>query len=247
MVENMTHKHKQHDSVEGKGCHCGKMGVAPLYDSEEESGDGDIDTDGAHRIMYGILPLPDNIRERHGRRVAGETSPCARHVAVLGDEDYIDSEEDYAARYREPRSPDGLVYQLVPEGEVEINAHHYLRRHDDGHGAEAIPVLRTYDMLQDIHVGHDGEEGEEGEDDEELHPLGVVLLGVAVPGAGEDYRLIGETEGLGYHGHNHGYLHTRAILAQLGFSVGLVTNERVYYLVSRLVQYARYAEHEQRP
>ena len=184
--------------------------------------------------------LSDKVGEQHCRGVSGEPSPCACHVAVVRYEDDVYKYEHHASGTREPRAPDGLVDEFVPERQVEIHSHHYLGSHHDGHNFQSAPVVAPYEVAQDVHIAHDDEECQQGEDDEILHCLGIGGAVVLVFRLSEDEGLVGVTERLGYHCHYHGYL-------ELCVRVSVLVYVGEENLVCCLVENARDAEHEYRP
>ena len=62
-------------------------------------------------------------------------------------------------------------------------------------------------MFEHVDVAHHHEEGQQGEDDKELHGLGASVAVVAIFLFTKHKGFVGIAEGLGNHGHNHGYFH----------------------------------------
>ena len=248
VVDDVCHEGQEQDGVDGKAVQDGPLLGNQLHDAVEEEGDEDVDGDAPHGVGDGILALPHHVAQHHGGAVAGEASPGTGHVAVAGNEEDVDGKEYRAAGQGEPGSVDGLVDELVPEGEVEVDAHHDLGCHDDGHHTHAALILLAHDVLQDGQIGHYGQEGQQGEDDEVLHAQGVGLVLVLVPALGKDDGLVGIAEGLGDHGHDHGDLHTAAVYAQQSLALGRVgVDEGEDDLVGRLVQDACHTQDEEGP
>ncbi len=114
-------------------------------------------------------------------------------------------------------------------------------------------VVGADDVFQYFHVADDAEEGEEGEDDEVLHGLGVILLGIAVFRLRKYDGFVSVAECLGNHCHNHGYLDTGTVDAELnggfigsmGTCIGVCPRED--YLVECLIEDACDAENEDGP
>ena len=182
------------------------MAVGHDHEPEENDRYEGVDGDVLQWIVDGVVFLSHEIGDDHCCAIASKSCPGARHVAVARHEDKVHGNEHGTADAREPCSPDGLVDELVPEGEVEVDAHHDLCRHDDGHHTQTAPVVAAYDVSQDVHVAHHQEEGEQGEDNEIFHRLGVGVAVVLVLRFSEDERLVGVAERLGYHRHDHGNL-----------------------------------------
>ena len=106
------------------------------------------------------------------------------------------------------------------------------------------------DVFQHIEVSHHNEEGQQGEYDEILHGLGIgaaVVVFVIFLVLAENEGFVGVAEGLGYHGHDHGYLDTGAVDAELhlAFVAGHKVAEDEF--VGRLVEDAGNAEHQYGP
>ena len=204
--------------------------------------------DGAHGIVDGILALAHQVGEHHRSAIAGHTAPGARHVAVARNENDVDRHQYGATRQREPGAPNGAVDEFVPEGEIEIDAHHNLRHHDDGHHLHAAAITLAHNELEQVEIAHHAKEGQEGEDEKILHAQSVERLGVFVACGGEDHRLVGIAKGLSDHRHDHGYLDAAAVDAQEHVGRLLVgIDQREKYLVGHLVENARNAQHEDGP
>ena len=151
-----------------------------MHDAIENCCGAYVEEDAADVIVDRIFALSDDVGEHHRCAVAGNATPCASHVTILRNEDDIDQNENETAGCREPSAVYGLVDELVPEREIEIDTHHNLCRHHDRHDAKSLMVTATDDVLQQRHIAYDAEEGKEGEDDEILHCGRVVFLLVAI-------------------------------------------------------------------
>lgn len=164
----------------------------------------------------------------------------------MGDEQYVHSEEDQAAYAGEEGSPESLVCQLVPEGEIEVDTHHDLGGHDDRDYLQAFPVAWSDDVFKDVHVADHAEEGQEREYYEVLHRFGIHLLAALLRRAAEHEGFVGIAEGLGNHRHDHRDLDARAVDTKRNIGTFAV-DEREHYLGAALVQDAGYSEHKDRP
>ena len=214
---------------------------------EQSDGNGEIEECRLQVIRYWGFLLSDKIREYHTGAIACETAPGTGHVAVFGHKDEIDGEQYSTTDSGEDGTPPGLVDEFIPEREVEIDAHEYFGHHDDGHHAQALPVAGGNKILEDVEIGHHRQEGQQGEDDKVLHDQRLGFLAAAFFAAAEDEGFVGIAEGLGNQGHNHGYLHTGTIDAQL--HLALLAGDEVVeaYLVRHLVEDAGDAEEQQGP
>ena len=197
--------------------------------------------------------MPHEEAENHCSSITRKTTPCTSHVAKFRDEDDIDGNEHGTPCQGEPRTPDGLVDELIPEREVEVDAHHDFSSHHNRHGDEPFAIFCTDDVLENVHIAHHAEESEEGEDDEVFHRHGIVFLAVLVLCLRKDDGFVGIAECLGNHCHNHCHLHTGTILAQLHFRLSHRVQPRVGVcpreddLVNRLVEHPRNGKHKNRP
>ena len=90
-----------------------------MHQGKEESRQQDIDADALQRIIDGVQPLAEDVRQERRRTVAGHTAPSAGHVTILRDEHDVDRDEHDAASEREPHAIDRLVDELVPQRQVE--------------------------------------------------------------------------------------------------------------------------------
>ena len=86
-----------------------------VHDGGEKPGYGNVAEDAFQGVRDGELALSDEVGQQHGCSISRHSSPCARHIAVTGDEQDIDKNQNHASDTREPCSPDGLVNQFVPE------------------------------------------------------------------------------------------------------------------------------------
>ena len=166
----------------------------------------------------------------------------------MGDEDDVHGKQYRTSRQREPRSVDGLVYEFVPEGEVEVYAHHYFCGHHYGDDAQSLPVVAAHHVFEQGQVCHHAQESQQGEDKEILHAYGVGLVLVLVLALREDKGFVGIAEGLCYHGHDHCHLHASTVYAQFHHSLcGVGIDEGEYHLVCCLVEYAGNAKYQHGP
>ena len=222
--------------------------VGNLRHAHEEGGGKEyIGTDGLEVVGNGVLLLADEIGEKHAGGIATESCPCTGDVAVAGYEDDIDCQQYQTSDDREQGTPQCLVAELVPEGEVEVDAHHDFGSHDDGDDDETFPIVLVADEqhLEDVEPCDDAKEAEEGEDDEILHAKDVGLDGIVlVFRLIEDDGLVGITERLREHCHNHGNLGCGSVDAKLAYTFGTRDEEGVDDLVHGLVEDAGNAEDE---
>ena len=58
----------------------------------------DIDEDALEVVLNRIEPLTHEIAERHRRRIPSKTSPGTSHIAILGNEEDVDSDKHSTAR-----------------------------------------------------------------------------------------------------------------------------------------------------
>ena len=77
--------------------------------------------------------------------------------------------------------------------------------------------------------------------------MSIIFLAVLVFCLGKNNWLIGITEGLCYHCHNHGNLDTCAINSKFGLSCVTVVDKRINDFISCLIENACNAKHENRP
>ena len=217
--------------------------------AEEVEGEGESEPaeDGRHGIGHAVVALADEVTEQHAGAVARQSAPRAGHIANLRHQQHIDKHQHTTADGAHDGAPVGLRRQLVPEGEVEIDAHEYLGHHDDGDSPQALPVVAPDDVAEHVHIAHHHHEGQQGEHDEILHHEGLTLFRLLTFSSGKDKRLVGIAEGLGNHSHNHGNLHAGAVDAQLLTHIGTGIEEGEEYLVQHLVEDAHNAEDEQWP
>ena len=218
-----------------------------LRDGKERQCQNGIDKDILQGILDGELLLPDEVAEEHRGAVACKAAPGAGHIADAGHKDNVYGNHHRSSDAAHNCSPPGLVGQLVPEGEVEVNAHENLRHHHDGNHFQALPVGASHKILENGQVEHHSQECQQGEDDEVLHACGKHLGRVLVAAAGKDERLVGIAEGLREQAHDEGNLRAGAINAQLhhpflsGHEVG------VENLVANLVEDADESQQKQGP
>ena len=190
--------------------------------------------------------LTDEIGHQHDDEIACERRPRRAEIADEWDERNVQRDGDDHTEQREVCTELGLVDELVPEREVEVNALEKVRRQDDRHDAQAFPVVRRDEQLEHIDEEVHAEEDEPREYDEELHGVGVCLLAVLVLVLGEDERLVGVAERLGEHHHHHRHLEARSVYSELSHAFLAFAQVREEYLVHSLVHDAGDAEHEQR-
>ena len=219
----------------------------PKHGGIECAGEHHIEGDASQGVSDGIVFLPHHIAEHHGGGIAGKTAPSARHIAILRHKNEVHGKEHRAAHKREHRTPDGFVDELVPKREVEIHAHHYLRRHHDGHHFQSFPVVGRDDALEHIDAGYHCQERQQGENDEIFHRFGVGVFVVAVFAFAKHEGLVGVAEGLGDERHNHGNFHRRTVDAELLGGVGAFVDDGEQNLVGGLIQDAGDAEHQDGP
>ena len=166
----------------------------------------------------------------------------------MGNSPQVDSQQYHATDNGEEGSIDGLVDELVPEREVEIDAHHYLSCHHDRYHPQTFPVISSHHIAQGWQPCHDAQESHEGKYDKVLHAQRIGLRLALLFALSKHKRLIGIAECLGNHGHNHGHLDTRPIDGQFAdgfFLVGIYQGE--YHLVCSLIEDACNAQQENGP
>ena len=214
---------------------------------EEDEGENHIDHHLLHRIVDRILLLTYKVGEKHGCSISSETSPGTGNVTIDRYEDNVDGNQYRTADAREVSSPDGLVDELVPETEVEVNSHHDFGSHYDRHYLQAIPVVATDDVAQYIQITYHNQEGEQGEDDEIFHRRSVSLSVVLILCLAEYEWLVSIAESLGYHRHDHRNLAGCSIDSELCMSIALLIDVREEDLIGSLIQNTGNTEHEDRP
>ena len=214
--------------------------------AQHTSGD-DIDGDVLQRVVEGVVLLSHEIGHQHRYTVTCESSPRTGDIAVAWYEDDIHCQQYQTANAREDGSPDGLVDNLIPERQVEVDAHHDLCRHDDRYHAQTYPVVGADDVFQNVEIRHHQQEGKQREDDEILHRLGVHLMLVLVLDTCEHNGLVGKAEGLGDHRHNHRNLRAGTIDTQLLMHITTMIDVGEQHLIRRLVQDTCDAQYEDGP
>src|SRR3712207_2683594 len=234
--------------VQGHGRQRAERLVAPAHSQEENGRQNHIEGDVLQRIIHRIILLSEHVTGHHADTIGRKTGPRTRHIAEPGDEKHVDKDEHHATQTREISAPNGAVGELIPETEVEINAKHDLRGHDNGDDTQAFPIVGSHHMAHNIHVTDDRKKGQKRENDVIFHHLGVgfLLIGALI---GKYKRLIRKAEGLRYDDHYHGYLYRTAVNAELGigFLRGAIVEIRKQQRGSALVQLARYAEDKHGP
>ena len=211
-------------------------------------GEDRIACHGAYRVGDGIESLPDEVAQQHRCAVACHAAPRTGHVAVVRDAPDVDGKQHDAAGQREQGAIDGAVRQLVPEREVEVDAHHNLCHHDDGDDAQSLPVVGANHVAEHGQPAHHAEKSQQREDDEVPHAQGIVFRLVGILRLGKDDGLVGVAEGLRYHCHNHRHLRAAAVHAQLDVGLCLVgVDLREDDLVGHLIQDAHHAQQEYGP
>ena len=202
----------------------------------EGYGEGEITQDGFDWVGDRVVVLADEVGHQHAYSIAAKAAPGAGYIAIARYEDDVDGQQDSAAAGRHDGAPPCFGYQLVPERQVEIDAHEYFGHHHDRHCAEPIPVVALDDVAQQVHIAHHGQEGQQGEHDEIFHHNGLTFFALLVAAVAEDERLIGVAERLGDHGHDHGYLDAGTVDGQLFVALDAGYQETEAYLVGHLVE-----------
>ena len=103
--------------------------------AEEGQGEGKVGEYALHVVGDRVIVLTDEVGEQHGCAVARNATPCTGYVAIARHEDDVDGKQHRAGDDRHDGAPVGLVVELVPEGEVEVDPHENLGHHHDGHHA----------------------------------------------------------------------------------------------------------------
>ena len=184
----------------------GQFVVCTEHGEGEDGGNDDVEGNILQGVVQRIVLLSHDIGSHHGNAIACKTSPGTGKITVAGYEQDVHQQQHGTAQTGEDSSPNGFVDDLIPERQVEVDAHHDFCCHDDGHNIQSRPVVATDDVPQNIHIAHYHKIGQQGEDDEILHGLGVHLVLVLVLDTGKDDGLVGKAERLRNHRHNHGYL-----------------------------------------
>ena len=102
-------------------------------------------------------------------------------------------------------------------------------------------------MAQNIHVPHYHQERQQREDDEEFHGAGIGLLVVFVACLAKDERLIGISESLCNHRHDHGDLACGTEDTELCVCIAALVDVGEEDVACRLVQYSGNAQDKNRP
>ena len=191
--------------------------------------------------------LTGDIRQQHRGAVAGEARPCTCHIAIARHENHVHGNHHRAPYAREVGAPDGPVGEFIPKRQVEIYAHHNLGSHHYRHHHQPLAIVGADEVLEHIDVSHHREECQQREYHKIAHCRGIVFLVVAVGALAEHNRLVGITERLRYHGHNHGNLHHSAINAQLLLGIGSMIHKWEDDFVGGLIEYAGNAQQHHRP
>ena len=213
----------------------------------QREGEGEPAENGRDGIGHAVVALAYEVAEEDAGAVAGEAAPGAGHVADARDEEDVDEDKHGAADGAHDGAPVGFGGELVPEGEVEVDAHENFRHHDDGHSAEAVPVVALDDVAEEVHVADDDHERQEGEHDEVFHDKCLAFFALLALPSGKHKGLISVAEGLGDHCHNHGDFDAGAVDAELFVHVGAGIEEGEEDFVEHLVEDAHDTEDEQGP
>ena len=213
----------------------------------QREGEGEPAEDGGDGIGHAVVALADEVAEEDAGAVAGEAAPGAGHVADARDEEDVDKDEHGATDGAHDSAPVGFGGELVPEGEVEVDAHENFRHHDDGHGTEAVPVVALDDVAEEVHVADDDHERQKGEHDEVFHYKCLAFFALLALPSGKHKGLISIAESLGDHCHNHGDFDAGAVDAELFVHVGAGIEEGEEDFVEHLVEDAHDTEDEQGP
>ena len=83
------------------------------------------------RIIHRIFLLTDNIRKQGYHSITGYRSPGRSHITVRRHQPDVQSQNHRTADEGEIGSPLGLIRQLVPEGQVEVDALEDFGQHHD--------------------------------------------------------------------------------------------------------------------
>ena len=102
-----------------------------IHQYRQEDRDAHIYCNILHWIGNRVLPLSDDVTQHHSRTITGYPTPCTGPIAVLRNEDDVDSKEYQTACQREPGTIDGLVDKFIPERQVKVDTHHDFSYHDD--------------------------------------------------------------------------------------------------------------------
>ena len=203
--------------------------------------------DGPHGVGHRVLPLPYEVAHQHAHAVARQAAPGAGHIAHPRHEDHVHRHQHGAAHGAHHGAPPRLPAELVPEAQVEIDTHQYLRHHHHRYRRQRLPVVGAHQVAEHIHIAHHRQERQQREHDEILGGLRLRLLALLVALAAEDEGLVGVAEGLCDDGHDHRYLHAGTVEAQLHSSLATGQQHRQQYLVGHLVEDAHHPEEQQRP
>ena len=224
-----------------------------LHSNEEKSGEEEIKKYRFHRVIDRILCLSYNITQSHASGISRKTCPSTSYITILRNEVDVDCYEHRTAYKGEPGSPDGAVYELIPEREVEVDTHHYFCCHHNRYCTKTCMIVRADNVLQEVHITNDAEEGKEGENNEVLHCLSIIFLGITVFRLGKYNGFVGITECLSNHCHNHGYLNTSTVDTQFDSCFGRGMNSSIGIspkednLIECLIQYASNTQDEDGP
>ena len=233
---------------------CGHEGPGAEFGAPEGSirvindcGNRREDTDRTQVVAYRIFSLSDEEAEQHRGAVACESAPSAGHISPARDAKHYYRHHDGCSDGAHHRTPQGLVAELVPERQIEVDAHEDFCQHHDRHHLQADTIARTDKMLEYRHIHHYGEESEQGEDDEILHAVGERFRAVLVAAAAEHDGLVGVTEGLCEKGHDHGNLGAGTVDSELHLAFSTGNHYRIEYLRCNLIEHSHQAQNEQRP
>ena len=238
---------KKEDRADGQLDGCGAAGQQEMVDGEKAQRERHADADAADIVRDRHLAAADRPAHQHRAAVAGEAAPRARHIAVARHEDDVHGDHYRRADRAHHGAPPGLVAQLVPEREIEIDAHKDLGGHHYRYDPQARPILRLDEVTQQREIENDREISQERENDEIFHSVSKRLGAVSVTAAVEDNRLVGIAESLGEQRHYHRDLHAGSVDSELHLAFGARHEVREENFVRDLVQNTHEAQKQQRP
>ena len=191
--------------------------------------------------------MADDGAHQHCCAVAGKTAPGASPVADSGHQQHVYGNHHHSPYGAHDGAPQGLVRQLIPERQIEVDAHEYLRHHHYGHYAKALPVGGLDEVPQQGHIYHYRKERQQRKGYEVFHSVGQGCGVVAVSAAVEDDGLVGIAERLGEERHYHRNLYAGAVDSQLHKAFLARHQLGKEYLVCHLVEDSHKAEDQQGP
>src|SRR3712207_6558933 len=154
-LHDVAHEDQDKRRIEGHGGQRAKRLVAPIHSEEKNHRQNYVKRDVLQRIINGIILLSEQVTGHHTDTIGRKSGPSTSHVTESGDENHVDKDKHHASQTREISAPNGAVGELIPETQVEINAKHQLRGHDNGDDTQAFPIVGSHHMAHNIHVTED--------------------------------------------------------------------------------------------